>query len=241
MTLAHLTDVHLRLGGRPVLRGLSLEVRRGEVHALLGGNGAGKSTTLQLLLGFLAPDSGSVRVTGLDPRREPAARARLAYVPENAALYGQLTARENLSYLLSLAGADPRPGAVEDALRRAGLPAGAWDRRLSTFSKGMAQKVAIALALARDVPLLLLDEPTSGLDPGATAEFNALLGTLRDAGVGILMVTHDLAGAAAVADRVGLLRDGRLAEEFRAGPGPRFDLNRLHAGFAAPARPGEAA
>lgn len=223
-----------RYGSNTVLKGLDLHVQAGEIYALLGGNGAGKSTALSLFLGFIAPTSGSVSVCGIDPYTDAArARRHMAYVPESVALYDHLTARENVDYFLALAQA-PRDltTIVEPALRAVALPQEAWDRRISGFSKGMRQKVAIALALARRTPVLLLDEPTSGLDPGAAAEFNQLLATLKSQGVAILMVTHDLLGAADVADRIGFLHDGRLDTELQAQGPERFDVQALHKRYA---------
>lgn len=217
-------------GDTMVLRGLDLVVQPGEIHALLGANGSGKTTTLNLLLGFVQPRSGMVRVQGVDPVTAPAAaRRQLAYIPENVALYEHLSARENLAYLLDLARQPAGDGMVSEALTAAGLDRAAHDRRASGFSKGMRQKVAIALALARKVPALLLDEPTSGLDPRATAEFSRLLGVLRGQGVAVLMVTHDLLDAADIADSIGFLRDGHLVEQVSAGTGSqRFDVPALH-------------
>jgi ABC-2 type transport system ATP-binding protein len=149
------------------------------------------------------------------------------------ALYDHLTARENVDYFLALANADrDRATVIDPALEAVGLPGHAWDARVGGFSKGMRQKVAIALALARHVPVLLLDEPTSGLDPSATLEFNRLIETARNRGVAILMVTHDLLSAVDVADRIGFLSEGRIEEELVAGAsGARFDLNALHARY----------
>lgn len=225
-----LSGVHYSYGAAPVLRGLDLCVQPGEIYALLGGNGAGKSTTLSALLGFIAPGEGTVRVCGIDPVADPqGARAQMAYVAENVSLYEHLTARENIGYFLALAGNRRGAETIEPALEAVGLPAEAWDRRLSGFSKGMRQKVAIALALARDVPVLLLDEPTSGLDPRAVLEFNRLLDTARARKVAVLMVTHDLVSAVDIADRIGFLTAGTIEEEQRAGEGAhRFDLNALH-------------
>jgi len=220
-------------GGKTVVQGLDLQVRRGEIYALLGSNGAGKTTTLSLFLGFLAPMAGRVRVQGLDPvTQASAARRLLAYIPENVALYEELSARENLAYLLDLAGQPADGTAIDHALAAAGLAQAAFGRRVGGFSKGMRQKVAIALALARQVPALLLDEPTSGLDPQATAEFNRLLGLLREQGVAILMVTHDLLSAADVADRIGFIDGGRLIEEVAASGAERFDVRALHRRYA---------
>lgn len=222
-----IADLRLVRGTRTVLDGLSISVAAGEIYALLGGNGAGKSTTLSALLGFLAPDSGTIRVGGFDPQREAdQARSQVAYLPENVALYDQLSAYENIAYFLALTGNEPRREAMDNALDAAGLQKEARDRRVSGFSKGMRQKVAIAMAVLRDVPVLLLDEPTSGLDPRATADFNALLGVLKARGTAILMVTHDLLGAADRADRIGFLANGRIVEEVRPGEG--IDVLALH-------------
>ncbi len=120
----------------------------------------------------------------------------------------------------------PGRDAMDTALGAAGLQREARDRRVSGFSKGMRQKVAIAMAALRDVPVLLLDEPTSGLDPRATADFNAQLGVLKARGTAILMVTHDLLGAADCADRIGFLANGRIVEEVRPGEG--IDVMALH-------------
>lgn len=215
-------------GAQQVLDGLSFSVRAGEIYALLGGNGAGKSTTLNLFLGLASPTAGEARVCGVEVGTDPtAARSRIAYVPENVALYEHLTARENIDYLLTLARADTARALIEEALDAVGLVRDAWDRRLGSFSKGMRQKVAIALAIARRVPVLLLDEPTSGLDPRATADFNRLLDTARTRGVATLMVTHDLLGATEVADRIGFLAQGRIEAELVAEGPDRFDVRAL--------------
>lgn len=228
--VAEIHEVVAGYGDSVILNGLSLTIQEGEIHALLGANGAGKTSTLSLLLGFLRPRSGQVRVNGVDPVANPTtARRQVAYIPENVALYGHLSAHENIAYLLDLAGQPADPPAIREALSAAGLNSPAHDQRVSGFSKGMRQKVSIALALARKVPVLLLDEPTSGLDPQATAEFNRLLGVLRDRGIAILMVTHDLLAAADIADHIGFLRGGRLIEQFSAGAGQnRFDASALH-------------
>lgn len=223
----------LAYGSHRVLDGLSLSVAAGEIYALLGGNGAGKSTTLSALLGFVRADGGSVRVGGIDPAADPdAARRGIAYLPENVALYEHLSAVENADYLLALSGT-PRPRTdITGALTAAGLQERAFDQRLGGFSKGMRQKVAIAVALLREVPVLLLDEPTSGLDPRATADFNALLHAVRARGTAVLMVTHDLLSAADVADRIGFLERGRIVDEVAAEGAARFDVRALHGRFA---------
>lgn len=219
-------------GHRVVLAGINLCVAPGEVFALLGGNGAGKSTTLLTLLGFLRPASGEVRIldqpVAADPRR---ARQHIAYLPESANLYNHLDAYENLRYFLALSGREHTQAALDAALDRVALQAEARRRKLQDYSKGMRQKTAIALALLREAPVLLLDEPTSGLDPLAIEEFNRLLQELAANGCTVMLVTHDLYGACQVADRVALLRDGQLKGEFHATPGERIDLDRVLRSF----------
>lgn len=218
--------------GKRVLHGITFEVRAGEVFALLGGNGAGKSTTLLTLLGFLAPSEGAVRVNGRAVQEDvAAARAAIAYLPEAASLYAHLSARENLRYFLSLAGVSAGTEAIEGALDSVSLEAAARASRMSTYSKGMRQKVAIALALLREAPILLLDEPTSGLDPVAIEEFHALVRRLAGAGKSVLMVTHDVYGACQVADRIALLRKGELVGRFTAPEGGRIETDVVHAAF----------
>jgi ABC-2 type transport system ATP-binding protein len=222
-----ISSLVIERGARRVLDDLALSVSSGEIYALLGGNGAGKSTTLAALLGFLKPVSGTLSVSGIDPATSPeAARHKIAYLPENVALYEHLSARENVDYFLALAGENHSIDEREAAFDAAGLQEDARDRRLSGFSKGMRQKVAIALAVVRQVPVLLLDEPTSGLDPRATADFNTLIGRLKERGTAILMVTHDLLGAADCADRIGFLDAGRIVEEVARADG--YDVMALH-------------
>lgn len=222
---------------KTVLGGISFGVEAGEVYALLGGNGAGKSTTLLSFLGFLPVASGHVRVNGRDVASDlSAARKAIAYLPEAASLYEYLNAYENLTYFLQLAGAQASQPAMEAALERVHLAPEARGRKLRDYSKGMRQKVAIALAILRDTEILLLDEPTSGLDPSAIDEFHRLVRALADAGKTVLMVTHDVYGACQVADRIGLLKGGSLVGEFSAPDGGRIDTEQVHRAFSAQAQ-----
>ena len=226
-------ELAVAYGNHRVLDGLSLDVPASSITALLGGNGAGKSTTLSALLGFVRADAGQIAVCGIDPGADAdAARRRIAYLPENVALYEHLSAVENADYLLALSGTPRARTDITGALTAAGLQERAFDQRLGGFSKGMRQKVAIAVALLREVPVLLLDEPTSGLDPQATADFNALLHAVRARGTAVLMVTHDLLSAADVADRIGFLERGRIVDAVAAAGDARFDVRALHARFA---------
>ncbi|MEM7417509.1 MAG: ATP-binding cassette domain-containing protein [Gemmatimonadota bacterium] len=201
-------------GGHQALIDLDLRVDAGEIYCLLGPNGAGKTTTVNLFLGFLAPSSGTVSVAGLDvARHDRETKAHLAYIPEQVMLYKNLSGLENLEYFTALAGRSTEGGVLRGALTDAGLQADAVDRRVSEYSKGMRQKVGIAIAIAKDARALLLDEPTSGLDPKASNEFSELLRRMRDRGVAVLMATHDLFRAKETGTRVGIMRDGRLVRE----------------------------
>ena len=220
--------------GKEVLSNVSFTVGSGEVYGLLGGNGAGTSTTLATFLGFLPAASGQVLVNGLEVGANlAAARRAMAYLPEAASLYEHLDARENLSYFLQLAGADFTKADIETALDRVSLGSSARGLALRGYSKGMRQKVAIALALLRDTDILLLDEPTSGLDPSAIDEFHHLVQGLAEAGKAVLMVTHDVYGACQVADRIGLLRGGCLMEQFDAPNAGRISTETVHRAFSA--------
>lgn len=227
-------QLHVLRGGRQVLAGIGFTVDSGQVYGLLGGNGAGKSTTLAAFLGFVPVAGGHVRVNGRDVGADPAsARRAMAYLPESASLYEHLDARENLRYFLHLAGVRCAAAEIDAALDRVSLAADARGLRLRGASKGMRQKVAIALAILRNTDILLLDEPTSGLDPTAIDEFHHLVRGLADAGKAVLMVTHDVYGACQVADRIGLLHGGRLVDEFDAPAGGRIDTETVHRAFSA--------
>ena len=218
-----------RFDSRAAVDGVSFQVREGDLFALLGPNGAGKTTTLNCLLGFLAPDAGRVSIAGVDVVARPEeARRHLAYIPEQVSLYGNFTALENLRYFARLSGHDSSIEELRVFLSDAGLEPSAHDRRLETFSKGMRQKVAIAIALARRASALLLDEPTSGLDPSASYEFSRVLHTLRDRRVAILMATHDLFRAKEDATHVGIMRHGRLARVLPAADLGDVDLQSLY-------------
>ena len=218
---------------RRVLHDISLNVGKGETHALLGGNGAGKSTLLMTLLGMLPAQAGTARVLGLElPAAATEVRRRVAYLPESAALYGHLNARENLAYFLSLAGVPAEGDALEQALDTVALSPEARGRALDGYSKGMRQKVAIALAILRGAPVLLLDEPTSGLDPIAIDEFNLLVSRLRAAGMTSLVVTHDIYGACQIAQRIDLLHEGRIVGSFAAKADSCIDPSEVRELFA---------
>jgi len=201
--------------GVMALDALNLHVKPGEIYCLLGANGAGKSTTIHLFLNFIEPTSGRALLNGIDCTTRPLeAKQHVAYVSENVMLYGNFTARQNLDFFARLAGR--RHLSREQyymAMRRVGLPERSFERRVKEFSKGMRQKLGIAIAMIKDAPALLLDEPTAGLDPKAAAEFLDTLRELRDQGKAVLMSTHDIFRARELADRVGIMKEGRKVME----------------------------
>ncbi len=201
--------------GVMALDALSLKVNPGEIYCLLGANGAGKSTTIHLFLNFIEPTSGRVLLNGIDVAASPLeAKRHVGYVSENVMLYGNFTARENLDFFARLGGRQRLTTSdYHMTLRRVGLPERAFERRVKEFSKGMRQKLGIAIAMIKDAPALLLDEPTSGLDPKAAAEFQDTLRELASRGKAILMSTHDIFRAKELADRVGIMKEGRKVME----------------------------
>ncbi|KAB5490827.1 ABC transporter ATP-binding protein [Flagellimonas hadalis] len=210
-------DLTKKFGDLTAVDHLSLSVKEGELLCLLGANGAGKSTTINMLLNFVAPTSGSATINGLDATRHPIkTKEFITYIPENLMLYPMLTAIENLDYFSGITGRQLAQSSLTGFLEEAGLQKDAFHKRISTFSKGMRQKVGIAIALAKDTKVLLLDEPTSGLDPKASNEFGNLLQKLRGKGVAILMATHDLFRAKVVATHIGIMKDGKLVQQFVA-------------------------
>jgi ABC-2 type transport system ATP-binding protein len=196
-------------GRTAALDGLDLTVRAGEVHAFLGPNGAGKTTTIRILLGLLRADGGEARLLGGDPWRDATTlHRRLAYVPGDVTLWPNLTGGEIIDLMARLRG-DSGTKRRTALCERFGLdPA----KKARAYSKGNRQKVALIAALASHAELLLLDEPTSGLDPIMEATFRECVEEERQAGRTILLSSHILAEAEALADRVSIIRDGRCAE-----------------------------
>jgi len=205
-------------------------VNEGEIFCLLGANGAGKTTTINLFLNFIDPTEGEALINGIDSARNPLdAKEHVAFVSENVMLYGNFTARQNLDYFARLGGKrDLKKQDYYDTMKRVGLQEKAFEMRLKTFSKGMRQKLGIAIAIIKDAPNILLDEPTSGLDPKAAAEFMALIHSLRDDGKAIFMSTHDIFRAKVMADRVGIMKEGRLVMERTRKEFLKEDLEKLY-------------
>ncbi len=217
-------------GATRALDSLDLAIAPGEVYCLLGPNGAGKTTTINLFLGFVSPSGGKALVSGLDvATHDRETKQRLAYIPEQVMLYRNLSGLENLEYFAALGGKGVLGRErLTDILVEAGLERDAVNRRVSEYSKGMRQKVGIAIAIAKEADVLLLDEPTSGLDPKAANEFSALVERLRNRGVAVLMATHDLFRAKETGTRVGIMRYGRLVTELSTEEIGHADLERIY-------------
>jgi ABC-2 type transport system ATP-binding protein len=213
-------------GSVRALDGVDLEVRRGEVFGFIGPNGAGKSTTIRILLDLIRPSAGTVRVLGEEPRAGgPDLRARLGYLPGELALDEDATARDLLGHMAAVregAGAERIAPLAERFLLD-------LDRPVRTLSKGNKQKVGLVQALMHRPELALLDEPTSGLDPLLQREFLELVREERDAGTTVFLSSHVLSEIEGVADRVALVRDGRIVvvddvAGLRAAAGQRLEV-----------------
>ena len=194
------------------LDSLNMEVKAGEIFCLLGANGAGKTTTINLFLNFIEPTSGQALINGIDVTKEPLETKKyVSYVSENVMLYGNFTARQNLDFFAKLGGKKNLTKTdYYNLFRSIGLQEDAFERKLKKFSKGMRQKVGLAIAIVKDADNILLDEPTSGLDPKAAAEFMNILKRLRNEGKSMLMCTHDIFRAKEIADKVGIMKEGRM-------------------------------
>jgi ABC-2 type transport system ATP-binding protein len=199
-----------RFGRATALDGLDLTVAAGEVHAFLGPNGAGKTTTIRVLLGLLRKDGGEAVLLGGDPWRDATTlHSRLAYVPGDVTLWPAMTGGEIIDLLARLRGGQPDPRRRQELIERFDLDPG---KKARAYSKGNRQKVALIAALASDAELLVFDEPTSGLDPLMEAAFQECVSAERHAGRTVLLSSHILAEAEALADRVTIIRAGRTVE-----------------------------
>ncbi|HPN04739.1 MAG TPA: ABC transporter ATP-binding protein [Hyphomonadaceae bacterium] len=213
-------------GGKRAVDGIGFEVRSGELYALLGPNGAGKTTTLRMIAGLLNADAGEIRVFDVDARNDPIAAKRLiAWLPDEPLLYDKLTAWEYLEFVAGLWGVDTAEARnrAERLLKLLGL----WDNRndrCETFSRGMKQKAVLAGALIHEPKLLMLDEPLTGLDAAASRLVKDMIRERVEQGAAVILTTHILEVAERMADRIGIIKDGKLLTE------GRLDELQAHAG-----------
>ncbi|MEL7219877.1 MAG: ABC transporter ATP-binding protein [Bacteroidota bacterium] len=215
--------------GIPAVNNLSLQVGKGEILGLLGANGAGKSTTINMLLGFLQPDSGKVAINQLDTfQNADEVRKLIGYIPENVNLYPYLSGLENLDYFCRLVGLNYSRNELKDFLVTCGLEQEAHRKKVADYSKGMRQKVGITIAYAKEAQVYLLDEPASGLDPLASNELTELLKTLAAEGATILMASHDIFRVREVCDRIGILKKGSLVKELKSEAVSASELENLY-------------
>ena len=213
-------------GGKRAVDGITFEVKSGELYALLGPNGAGKTTTLRMIAGLLNADAGQIDVFDVDARKDPIAAKRLiAWLPDEPLLYDKLTAWEYLEFVAGLWGIDiaEARNRAEHLLKLLGL----WDNRndrCETFSRGMKQKAVLAGALIHEPKLLMLDEPLTGLDAAASRLVKDLIRERVERGAAVILTTHILEVAERMADRIGIIKDGKLLTE------GRLDELQAHAG-----------
>jgi ABC-2 type transport system ATP-binding protein len=230
----HIEGLCKSYGEKPALVDLDLLVRPGEVFGFIGPNGAGKTTTIRILLDMIRPNSGRARVLGMDPRAAGVAmRRRIGYLPGDLALYEDLTPRRLLGHLAALRGGAGR-GAIEPLCARLSLE---LDRPIRALSKGNKQKVGLVQALMHEPELLILDEPTSGVDPLIQREFHELLHEARERGQTAFVSSHVLSEIERIADRIGIIRAGRLVVVDDVGALKARTARQVDLHFAAPVPP----
>ena len=220
-----LRDLVVRYADKKAVDGLSFAVKAGEIFGFLGPNGSGKSTTIKALLGLVFPSAGSVQVNGLSPS-DPRSRTRVGFMPEEATYYRFLNPRELLSFYGKVLGMDraQRARRIDFLLDLVGLSAVA-SKPLSTFSKGMVQKVSLAQALMQDPDMLILDEPTTGLDPLAKMQLRTILSELKKKGKTVFFSSHELSEAELLCDSLMIIQAGKklrsgALKEVLGGQGP---------------------
>ncbi len=217
MTAVVIENLTKYYGSFKALDGIDLEVGEKEIFGFLGPNGAGKSTTLNIILGLIRPTSGKVVVCGIDVEENPLEVRRVCgYLPENYGLYGHMTGRQNLQYFAEFYDftRDEIRSRVEELLELVGLSEAA-DRKVSEYSRGMRQRLALAQALINDPEVVFLDEPTNGLDPKGAAEFREVIKKLKSGGKTVFFSSHVLAEVKEVCETVGIIHKGKIVAKGR--------------------------
>jgi ABC-2 type transport system ATP-binding protein len=210
MAAIELDGVTKRFGDVVALQNVDLTVQEGEIYGFLGPNGAGKSTTINMILDFIDPTAGSVRVLGRDIDEESVRiRQQVGVLPEGFSVYDRLTGRQHLEFAIESKGTNDDP---EELMDRTGI-LDAADRKAGGYSKGMAQRLVLAMSLVGDPDLLILDEPSTGLDPNGARRMREIIRQERDRGATVFFSSHILGQVEAVCDRVGILRNGELVAE----------------------------
>jgi len=209
---------------------LEFKVEPGEIFCMFGANGSGKTTTINIFLGFIPPTEGTVLIEGVDVVKEPLkSKDYVSFVSENVMLYDNFTAFQNINYFAKLAGKRNLTKAdYTQVLNRVGLQEEAFNMRTKKYSKGMRQKLGIAIAMVKDAPNIILDEPTAGLDPKSGQEFLKLILELRNKGKAIFMSSHDIFRAKLIADRVAFMLKGKLVMLKTRKELEGEDLNQLY-------------
>ncbi len=208
---------------------LNLKIKEGEIFCLLGANGAGKSTTINILLNFINPTSGTVKINNIDVTIHGLESKKfIAYIPEQVNLYNNFSGIENLKYFSELSGKKYSNKELQELLLRVGLDSLHFDKKVGAYSKGMRQKIGIAMAIAKEAKVLLLDEPTSGLDPKSSLEFSLLLKELSDKGTSVLMATHDLFRTKEMNSSVGIMKQGKLLTSFKSEEFNHSDIEKIY-------------
>ena len=210
MTAIELDGLTKRYGSLLAVDNLDLQINEGEVFGFLGPNGAGKSTTINIVLDFVKPTAGQARVFGMDCQQEgERLRHQIGVLPEGYDVYDRLTGRQHIEFAIESKDANDNP---QELLERVGI-ANAADRKASGYSKGMAQRLILGMALVGDPDLLILDEPTTGLDPNGAREIREIIREESNRGTTVFFSSHILGQVEAVCDRVGILREGQLVAD----------------------------
>lgn len=228
--MINLKNINKSFNNKFALNNLNLEIRSGEIYGLLGANGAGKSTTINLLLGFTNADSGSIKMIDFNDGSE-IKKEKIGYIPENVNLYPYLSGIENLDYFSKIANLKFSKEELENTLFNCGLEKDSIHKPVSDYSKGMRQKVGISIAYAKKAKIYLLDEPASGLDPFSSNELSILLKKLKDQGSTILMASHDIFRVRETCDKIGILKSGVLVKEMHSKDVTSKQLEKLYLDF----------
>lgn len=211
-------------GKNYALKNLNLSVAPGEIFCLLGQNGAGKTTTINLFLGLTTPTEGKALINGVEVKSTTNTQKMIAYIPEVVQLYGNMNGLENIDFFSQLAGFNYSIAQLEELLLKAGLKKEDHSKKLLSYSKGMRQKVGIAIALSKNADYIFMDEPISGLDPKAAIEFTQICKELSKEDKAIFMATHDLFNAVNVGTRIGIMKEGELVHTINTAS---IDANEL--------------